>query len=261
MYQPSFNIKPNGIPYVTKKQLSKIGDNFVRDFQPRAYREWMPIDIEFFLEFYLGLKLEFQYLSHNGIYLGMTVFNDTDKVIIFCPETNRAEYISAKARTVIIDNRLLEKNQEHRLRFTLAYECSHDILHSGYFSTILTGSPIIPGMEIEPMIQCRIDSYRQNDSNEKTDEEWMEWQADALASAILMPESLVYKLSADCQNNYGGKGRITTDQLVREVSRTFNVSKESAKIRLCELGIIKKSTVPYAENNPAIYNGKIRLAT
>ena len=64
------------------------------------------MDIEGFIEFYLGMTPDYQYLSHNGVYLGMTVFNDTNKVPVYDPATNRAEYISAKARTVIIDNRL-----------------------------------------------------------------------------------------------------------------------------------------------------------
>lgn len=72
-------------------------------------------------------------VKRNGVYLGMTVFNDTNKVPIYDPATNRAEYISAKARTVIIDNRLLDENQRHRFRFTLGHEGGHDIFHSGYF--------------------------------------------------------------------------------------------------------------------------------
>ena len=38
-----------------------------------------------------------------GVYLGMTVFNDTDKVPVYDPIQNRAEYISARANTIIID--------------------------------------------------------------------------------------------------------------------------------------------------------------
>ena len=84
----------------------------MRDFQPSVLTNPAPVDIESFVENYLGMTPDYQLLSHNGIYLGMTVFNDTNRVIVFSQETGRAEYISAKAHTVIIDTRLLEENQE-----------------------------------------------------------------------------------------------------------------------------------------------------
>ena len=62
---------------------------------------------------FLGLNVDYKYLSHNGVYLGMMVFKDTNKIPIFDPETNRAEYIEKCANTIMIDSRLLEANQEH----------------------------------------------------------------------------------------------------------------------------------------------------
>ena len=134
MYNPAFRVKKNGVPVVSKKELDNIGERFVRDYQPDVLKTPGPVDIDGFVEHYLGMTPDYQYLSHNGIYLGMTVFNDTNKVPVYDPVAKRAEYISARARTVIIDNRLLEENQQHRYRFTLGHEGSHDILHSGYFA-------------------------------------------------------------------------------------------------------------------------------
>lgn len=108
MYTPSLRVKNNGVPILSKAEIDAIGERFVQDFQPEVLTNPSPVDIEGFIEFYLGMTPDYQYLSHNGVYLGMTVFNDTNKVPVFDPATNRAEYISAKARTVIIDNRLLD---------------------------------------------------------------------------------------------------------------------------------------------------------
>lgn len=116
MYTPSLRVKRNGVPILKKTEIDVIGERFVKDFQPDVLTNPSPVDIEGFIEFYLGMTPDFQYLSHNGVYLGMTVFNDTNKVPVYDPATNRAEYISAKARTVIIDNRLLDENQRHRFR-------------------------------------------------------------------------------------------------------------------------------------------------
>lgn len=160
MYTPSLRVKNNGVPILSKAEIDAIGERFVQDFQPEVLTNPSPVDIEGFIEFYLGMTPDYQYLSHNGVYLGMTVFNDTNKVPVFDPATNRAEYISAKARTVIIDNRLLDESQRHRYRFTLGHEGGHDIFHSGYFSHNPDQVSIFDDELIAPMIQCRVDNPR-----------------------------------------------------------------------------------------------------
>ena len=160
MYTPSLRVKNNGVPILSKVEIDTIGEHFVQDFQPEVLTNPSPVDIEGFIEFYLGMTPDYQYLSHNGVYLGMTVFTDTNKVPVFVPATNRAEYISAKARTVIIDNRLLDEGQRHRYRFTLGHEGGHDIFHSGYFSYNPDQVSIFDDELIAPMIQCRVDNPR-----------------------------------------------------------------------------------------------------
>lgn len=83
---------------------------------------------------FLGLNVDYKYLSHNGVYLGMMVFKDTNKIPIFDPETNRAEYIEKCANTIMIDSRLLEANQEHRYRYTMVHECGHAVFHSAVYA-------------------------------------------------------------------------------------------------------------------------------
>lgn len=92
MYTPSLRVKNNGVPILSKAEIDAIGERFVQDFQPEVLTNPSPVDIEGFIEFYLGMTPDYQYLSHNGVYLGMTVFNDTNKVPVFDPATNRAEY-------------------------------------------------------------------------------------------------------------------------------------------------------------------------
>lgn len=134
MYFPTYRIKKNGVPILKKTEIDTIAERFILDFNPEAMEIPMEIDIDAFILCYLGLTQDFQYLSHNGVYLGMTVFNDTNKVPVYVPETNTAEYISAKARTVIIDSNLLQEDQEHRYRYTMGHEGGHDIFHRRYFA-------------------------------------------------------------------------------------------------------------------------------
>ena len=130
MYVAEIVRKRSGAPVLSRKEIDIIGENLVSDFNPDVMHTPQEIDIDLFVQDYLGADQDFQYLSHCGVYLGMTVFNDTDKVPVYDPIQNRAEYISARANTIIIDRTLLEENQEHRYRYPigpLAKLCSDNI--------------------------------------------------------------------------------------------------------------------------------------
>ncbi|MFR8846421.1 MAG: hypothetical protein ACLVGL_16155 [Waltera sp.] len=179
---------------LSRKEIDVIGQNIVGDFMPEALKSPQEIDIDLLAQDYLGMDQDFQYLSHCGVYLGMTVFNDTDKVPVYDPQNNCADYISAKAHTVIIDKMLLEENQEHRYRFTMGHEAGHEFLHKEYFAYDPDQITLfdLMGETPAPMVQCRVDTKKMDCRTSKswTDRDWMEWQANALSSAVLMPVSM-----------------------------------------------------------------------
>lgn len=241
MYFPSYRTKKNGVPILKKTEIDTIAESFISDFSPESMQNPMEIDIDSFALYYLGLEQDFQYLSHNGVYLGMTVFNDTNKVPVYIPETNTAEYISAKARTVIIDNNLLEEEQEHRYRYTMGHESGHDIFHKGYFSYIPNQLSLFDKVaEPMAMIQCRAVPVngKPKPISEWNDKDRMEWQANYLSSGLLMPKSMVKKL---IQSLSPQEDMFRNAMYVYEVVKTFNVSFQAAEYRLKELGIIKEN--------------------
>ena len=247
MYTPSFRVKKNGVPILSKENIEIIGENFIRDFCPVALQTPQAIDIDEFVEFYLGMKIDYQYLSNDGRYLGMTVFNDTDKVIIYDPENNQADYLHADARTVLIDNSLLAENQEHRYRYTIGHEGAHDIFHSGYYAYDPNQISMFDKFEAAPMVQCREKAFvsTPRDWSKWTDIDRMEWQANFLSSVLLMPKKAVQLLASqypeDPKTLKGAYG------LVHRVADVFNVSTEAATYRLKELKIIpdNHATVNY----------------
>ena len=240
MYTPSFKVKSNGVPILSKEEIDGIGEQYVKAFCPEVLSHPAPVDIESFVENYLGITPDYQYLSSNGIYLGMTVFNDTNMVPIFDPGTGRAEYISAKARTIIIDKRLLEESQQHRYRFTLGHEAGHDIFHSAFFGYNPDQLPLFD-MGTAPMIQCRTDCGSTSKKTPKfwDDHDWMEWHANRLASAVLMPRSAVERLVEGVRSERRDSIRRAT--MVFSVMEAFDVSFEAAMYRLKDLGFIPKN--------------------
>ena len=241
MFRPEIKRKKSGTPVLSRKQIDAIGEGLVGEFKPDALVTPQEIDIDLFAQDYLGLDQDFAYLSHCGVYLGMTVFNDTDKVPVYDPTTQKAEYMSAKAHTVIIDKTLLAENQEHRYRFTMGHEASHEFLHKEYFAYDPNQLTIFDfmGDSPVPMIQCRVDTkkfdLKQNHS--WGDRDWMEWQANCLSSSMLMPKSMVSVVVEDVKTRNIHQGLLHY-ALVEEVSTVFNVSFEAATIRLKQLGYI-----------------------
>lgn len=241
MFRPEIRRKKSGTPVLSRKQIDIIGEELVREFNPNALVTPQEIDIDLFAQDYLGMDQDFAYLSHCGVYLGMTVFNDTDKVPVYDPTTNSADYMSAKAHTVIIDKTLLADNQEHRYRFTMGHEASHEFLHKEYFVYDPNQLTIFDFMDESPapMVQCRVDTKKLDAKQQKTwnDRDWMEWQANALSSSMLMPESMVRVVVEDIKTRGIQRGLLHY-AFVEEVSSVFNVSFEAATIRLKQLGYI-----------------------
>lgn len=228
---------------LSRKEIDIIGERIIGDFMPEALKSPQEIDIDLLAQDYLGMEQDFQYLSHCGVYLGMTVFNDTDKVPVYDPMNNCADYISAKAHTIIIDKSLLEENQEHRYRFTMGHETGHEFLHKEYFAYDPAQMTLFDymGQTPPPMVQCRVDTKKLDAKTSKTwgDREWMEWQANAMSSAILMPASMV-KMVADNYKQPDLPKGIYYYALAEQVASVFNVSFEAAGYRLKQLGFIPK---------------------
>ena len=85
----------------------------------------------------------------------------------------------------------------------------------------------------------------------KTDEEWIEWQADYLAGALLMPAtSFVYyfniirkKLDINQSYLYLDNQKCNIQNYfytINILSKIFGVSGLATKVRLCKLGLLKE---------------------
>lgn len=237
MYQPILKLKPNGTPVISGQDLDIIGERLVTDFLNEPPIDPQEIDVDRFATRYRHYELDYKYLSHCGVYLGTTIFTASDKIPVYIPEENRAKYIHVDAHTIIIDETLLAENQEHRYRFTLGHEVSHGVLHEEYFIRN-EGTSTVYEQEAAG-IRCRADAYslRDNKGMHWTDLRRVEWQANRLSAAILMPKSMVAIMVA----RYPLKGDFLRQiELAHTMSETFNVSPEAAYYRLIDLGYVDR---------------------
>lgn len=232
MYHPELKTKANGFPVITNDEIDVLGERLVGDFSPLSTLVPQEIDIDRFVSKYMKMTQDFHYLSHCGIYLGMTVFQNTDYLPVYDQELNSAKFVHADAGTIIIDNTLLSETQEHRYRFTMGHEAGHAILHTSYFLNKI-------GVEDEkPYVQCRADYYSAIGAVEThfwSDAQRAEQQANRLSAAILMPKSAVKILLARTPNR-GQRNWI--EKAVQKLVETFNISPEAAFYRLKALDYI-----------------------
>lgn len=241
MYQPTLNLGINGIPIISNDELDTLGERLVADFSPLNSFTPIELDIDRFITKYLKLKQDFYYLSHCGVYLGTTVFQETHCLPVFNPDTSSAEYAHVEAGTVIIDSSLLAENQEHRYRFTMGHEGGHSILHPSYY---LNTIGIDDEERSHSYVRCRADfKASKKDAIQGryhlTDKQRLEQQANYLASAILMPRCTV-KMALARVHNKGQKNWAYHASI--HLSEIYNTSQEAAFYRLQALGYIDKLT-------------------
>jgi len=141
------------------------------------------------------------------------------------------EYIGYKVTqpTVFLDSDILNPGRANN---TLAHECYHWYKHRAYFRYQNTHN-----LGSEFAFRCLTTGQRDRNKH-WSDIDKMEWQARTIAPKILMPRCTVRMLLSERMGNT----RDRNDQLsllkavVAEIAKTYKVSRQSAAIRISELG-------------------------
>ncbi len=191
------------------RAIDIIAQNTLKNFNPIFVGgEPQQVPIEEIIELHLGINLEYARLSKNGTIHGITVFEDT--VLPLYDEQNKDYALFLiEENTIIIDSKLLAANRVKRLRFTLAHELAHWIIHQEYYVN-----------------SENIASKMSTQSDARTERE-----ADELAAALLIPYGrlkVAYKRLC---------GKLNQKTLISQLATMFNVSAEAMTIRLSRLGL------------------------
>lgn len=196
-----------------------------------------------FVEFYLKLDIEEVFLSHNLCYLGGCVFQDDEVIPIYLPDKEEINYLVGRRNTILIDAQLSEEPKMKNLRrFTLMHEASHAILHRRYYCYDYDNEQLSL-FDTDSLLVCedikQASSKAENDNcyskNERrvlvTAEDWLEYQANVLASLMLMNEVSLsfilehYDYRKDASN-------ILREFVITQMSTIYSVSHEAARVRL-----------------------------
>lgn len=262
MIDLDFRRKSNGVPILSKAEIETLAEMVIKDYNPKLLEEPGSLDVEDFAEGYADLEMDYKDLTHNQSILGMTVFCNC-YIPIYNVEENKAEEIPVDEGTIIVDNSLLNDGQLRRGRFTLGHEISHWLLHRHIYmidKNQLSLFDFLPN-DTQPVIKCRSTDIENSGKRQfETDDDWMEWQADYMASALLMPKKAFTRAVKEkfkamgLKKDYFEVGtdfelNLRAEVLPYELADLFDVSVTAVRIRLKGLNFIREQQ----ENNQSLF--------
>lgn len=222
---------------LSRNQIEAIGTAVIHDFEQQCgplsdYANDMArnaFPIERFAAEYLGLEVSMTLLSTDGSICGLTAYTDTNYRV---PGDGSTRSIPLHRKQVLLDSSLAGAFHTGRRRFTLSHECAHQILFSLEDEAI---------RREKQMTYSKRASYSLREL--KTREDWNEWQANALAAAILIPidklKDARYRLAqirpVKC---YGKKLDPNGHADVEALCGLFLISKSAMLIRLRQIGAV-----------------------
>ena len=216
--------------YLSKVKIEEYAYEFLLENSPESLTKAMQTDIEYIVENKLKINLQYLKLDYNKNLLGMTIMNPM-KVKYLDENSQVVEEIFDRNTILINEFLATEKNQEHRLYFTLAHEIGHWYLQRKD-AYIDSGQQNLFGQEaIKSSINRfvdNIDIFKFKRKKLVTEEDWLEWQANYFASCILMPKKMF-------TNEYLKLQDKNILERVSSLSRIFNVSEEATIYRIKEI--------------------------
>lgn len=246
MVQLNYKQKYNGQYILSKIDIENIATNALKEFSPSNLVVPTQLDTISFLQDYLGLNVKRKYIGtfESGI-LGSIVMCDEMEIPSY-DEMFRPTVLVETYGNVLISPNLSGKDTAPRRRYTEMHEGSHFILHKDYYKCLERES-----VNQHKLIACR--KMELLNDNPKTPADWVEWQADYLAAALLMPRDVFYDYARSIIRSLGVScGYLTVSSstnkrqasdIINKVAERFYVSYRAAQIRMIKLGLIREN--PY----------------
>ena len=194
--------------YYRNEALDNIARNAIKSYDASLLSEPSAIPIEDIMEKVYGLVIIYQRIRKTGLVLAETAFDDTF-IAVYDDEKKKYIWLPVERGTVVVDASLLDTRGDGRLRFTLAHELAHWIIHK----YIYEGTCQTAAKTESALISSESDGA-------------VEWQADKLGSLLLMPAGQV-KMAFN-------RNRSALDSAA-VLAKIFDVSKQAMSIRLKEL--------------------------
>ena len=229
---------------LSRKDIELISLKIINEYKKLpeiAGRNLYRIDPVLLCEKVLKLNVDFAHLSLDGTVLGLTSF--TELGIEVFESDDEDTYYCLDGKTVLIESEL--KNNiamKGRYNFTVAHEASHQIFKMMF--------PMEYGVTHN---ENRIHFYKPENKRSKYITDWEEWQANTLASYLLLPNELLIQAMRlfDLPSHIRMISKLYNPDIYQRfvaMADFLGCSQSALSIRLKQLGIIEKeySYVPFS---------------
>lgn len=155
--------------------------------------------------------------------------------------------ISFGKKTLFLDQTLIDGERRVQLAFTAAHEIGHWVLHRWNYMNwrFDTGSPQTQDLDDDETTLCRLD--------QRTPQDWLEWQANVFAAQLVLPRStfpmalIAVQVDLGMKRNFGEVwlsdaeySKRDFQQVASSLACQYGVSKESVRVRLATLGLLRE---------------------
>ena len=211
-------------PYYDTEELDSLSEELIVDFLSEKYGgvsfPMSTEDLTVLIESETSDLDQYADLSLEG--------DDVEGITLF--------FSDRKPIVKVAEELAVTSYREHRLRTTLTHEFAHVKLHSCLWQ--FNQLRLLPQEDNGAGPRCRRGSILGESRGD-----WMEWQAGYVSGALLMPvTSLKAVVQANVKNwgVLGGVARKSSkgEELIRLVSVQFGVSRDAARVRLEQLGLL-----------------------
>lgn len=220
------------VPYISRDMLEGEAEEFLRQYCPEALNSPMPLPVEDVAK-RMSLQVQSACLSKNHTVFGAMCF-DTCTTKLYDEDTDTYAPANIAEKTILYDPDVFFMRSLGSVRNTIIHECVHWDKHKKAFELQKLYNPD------SCTIRCTVVEGTRAD-RERTPEDWMEWQANALAPRILMPFRMAKAkteeiIAQNKQASHTGELAEIIEPVITELADYFQVSKISAKIRMIDLG-------------------------
>ena len=220
------------VPYTRSDEFDDVAEEFLSKFYPEALKTPMKLNTDL-LSQRMGLTIIEQQITKDFSIFGQLFFADTESEI-YNPETDELETRNFYSGTIIVDPKVFQHRNIGSANNTVVHECVHWHLHKkAYELERLYNSSAT-------QIKCTVVGGLKGGNN-ATANEWMEWQASALAPRILMPLNPFKMKVTELIHKHKNLLNTTIivdvmEPVINELAEFFGVSRTAAKIRLIDAG-------------------------
>ena len=241
---------------ITVKVLSRVDIEEIAERVLNEYRklpeikdrELYRIDPDVLLTRVLNLNIEYAHLSSDESILGLTSFDEVD--VLVYDETDEEYILCLDGKTVVIEMSLqTDISKLGRCNFTKTHEGAHQVFKIMFpkeYGVVTTSE--------------RLHFYKTETDNLKPIQDWEEWQANTLASALLLPKDLVQK--GMFLFGFGDKISCVNRFYYQDVYKRFSmlseylgVSKKALAIRMKYLGLLDREQLDNPTALLDVYGG------